>query len=445
VLRALQARLGPTAQHRVRVRQALDVVQRLETRPMATSARVLTGAVYAALLVVPVAWLVAMGYGSGFGASGDVEEFAADYAREEAAARALPLAELLRDPGSDAPLPQGAGEPALRAVAERLGRTLPDELRALYAVADGAPAAGLHALDRIVPAGDALGVFAAEPAAPVLIELGDTWVEVPQQDTRDWWLIGGDEEIPLLFLPTPHPLLPGITVIEYDPESPRGFASLKDWLAARRASLSTSEQIQREHALRVQAAREDLRDADLDTLIAALHRQPDAPIAWLARWLSPRLNPPPGADPATLEAAAQRLGMALPTELVEVLRIHDGVPRVRLLPAAQLRRWRDVEGLQAAVLAGLPASLAPESADGREGERPLGALQAEDLADCRVVAAVLPPPDAATSYRGYASLVWCADDQPVSGWIDLDRGVHHPRLRDWLLQHAALAQAVVDR
>lgn len=69
-LDALERIAGPTARAQARIAQAEDIVRSLDVVPMSSGARLITGAIYAALLAVPLAAIVAF-VGFGLGAATD--------------------------------------------------------------------------------------------------------------------------------------------------------------------------------------------------------------------------------------------------------------------------------------------------------------------------------------------------------------------------------------
>ncbi|MGH8028293.1 MAG: site-2 protease family protein, partial [Arenimonas sp.] len=141
IARALDDKLGPTANATTRVQQVLQVLHRIDLKPMSWAARVPTALVYAALLVVPVGGAVIFGVaGSSLGTweeptaedATHMADMQAESAAREKEAAGMPLPKLLAGLSSQ-PLPPPATPGAVAAAEARLGKPLPDDLRALYA------------------------------------------------------------------------------------------------------------------------------------------------------------------------------------------------------------------------------------------------------------------------------------------------------------------------
>ncbi len=439
VLRHLERRLGPPRNATARINEAFQTLTRLDTVPMGVVSRVITGSVYLGLLVVPVTALFLFAGPLG-GLAGPGEDRYAAIERERIAtlesARALPLSELLASSSTE-PLPVPADEHALAAADSKLGRPLPDEIRALYRIANGVPALDIQPVEAIETAAARLDRDVAPHFDNLLIDLGgdaDSWAEIPLADARHWWHLGGLDEAPLFYLPDPDARLPGIRVVSYDFESPSAYASLREWLDQ---TWGARQQYEAEEAAR--GAREaQVRAALRDAPVSSLAESWSPPDLWM-RWMIEESAWPTGADDATIAAAQTRLGVALPADLVELLRLHDGFPPVHLLPASNLARWHK---RRAQVREGFAESHfnieTREYAVPAQGGVPIESLAEDDVQDCIVVTA-FDRPEAARAL--WPRLLWCPTH--TSGvWIDLSAHRRYESFRLWLFEQAAPALAM---
>lgn len=433
VLQALHDDLGPPAAARARVAEAMAVLQRLETQPMGALVRVATGAVYLALLVVPVLWFtLGASAWTAAPASAAVTAMRADADADLARARALPLQALLQD-ATGAALPQPATAATLDAAAARLGAPLPDDLVAAYRIADGAPP--LRPLAQWQPAA-ALVDRDVLPYAPILYLWHDgASVELPTERIRSAWHAGGDPEAPLLYLPREDPLLPGIRWLELDLESPTPHARLDDWLAARRAAEFATVRFVAARRQQVALAREQLRGVDVAGLLAAA--TPEPPGLLLRLLGAPPVGLPPAASPATLAAAASRLGVALDPMHAAALAIHDGFAPLQLLPIADWRPWAVVrERLGPDALAAPGWAPADDAATDTEAIGEAWMLDdPRGLDGCTVVGGYAPPPDAPG--EAVAMLVWCPPGHAHAGWVDLIVRRRFEAFDAWLREQVA--------
>ena len=446
VLRAFERQLGPATQPQQRINQALAAVTQLELRPMGHAARLATGTVYFGLLAGPLLLLVLGGVfgallpdGGAWSAESEAAAEAAYRERAEvertlqAQARSLPLPQLLQGGDAGATVPAPAAEAALAAAEARLGGALPDELRALYAQADGAPALALQPIDAVVPAARLLDdVFGAEGGPLFVPRPGDdaAFAEIPLRDARGWWHLGGYDQAPLFYLPRPDPRLPGQRVLRYDFEAPAGYATLRDWLEASWVEATLAERDERALAARLQAQREAWRDAPVGELLDTFPRP-----GLLARWLSDGPDWPDGASDAALAAAEARLALRLPPDYAELLRRHDGFPPLQLLPAAELARWREqrarFDDASVQLLFGSGPVLTAD-----DGGVTLAQLSEAMVAECVLVAA-LRLPEAAQRERLHPQLVWCPQADPAQRWIELHSRRAHADFRHWLIGRSA--------
>lgn len=431
VLRTLERRLGPATNAAQRVGQATAVITRLDTKPMGHLARLATGIVYAVLLAVPVAALVMLpemfATPSARMESGTAGPEQSERERDSTLARAaaLPLAELLRVPGADA-LPESASVDVIADAEKRLGRALPTDLRNVYAVANGSESAGLFAIEDVRAAAAYLDEWIAPYAKTLALEReSGAWVEIPLADARGWWHVGGDDEAPLFYLPDGHAQLPGKRVVSWFLESPSAHADVREWLVQAWAERAESERYLAQARERERVVRAELRDAPVARLLASFE-QPSL----LVRMMIDEPAWPDGADDAALDAAADRLGLALPPDLRELYALHDGFPPLGVLPSAQLATWADSRARFVERHEDLAQRIRTVQSAASGGGEALGGLETSDLERCVLVAAN------AVDERLMPRLAWCAPTTPHAGWIDVGAARRHASFRDWLLEQA---------
>lgn len=442
ILRHLERRLGAARNPRARINDALQIATRLDTVPMGTVSRTLTGAVYLLLLLVPIAAIVSVSLPFQ-GMVGTPDAALIDYqqqlAEHQATASAMPMADLLRaSPTIELPAPVSPQQ--LAAAEARLGRALPPDLLALYREADGAPGFALLPVAEVAPAGPWIERELAPYIENLTVELADgeatRWQDIPIKDAAGWWHLGGFDEVPIFYLPVPDPRLPGIRVLEYDLEAPRGYASLRAWLETAWAGVAQAAAETSALELAKVAARAALRDVPMQELLQTWPRP-----SLLVRWMSPVAEWPAAAEPEALRATATRLGRELPPELDELLRLHDGFPPLALLASHQIDRWSTLRpGMDDALLASVvfaPREAAPDDA---AAGVPIGALDEAQLRDCLLVAGQVGEP---AGTQAWPQLLWC----PASAtpWLDLGARRRHASLREWIVERAVPMKALQDR
>ncbi|HWS26506.1 MAG TPA: hypothetical protein VN259_08040, partial [Xanthomonadales bacterium] len=210
VAQALDTLLGPAKIGKERVAQVHDVLQRLDRRPMRGWQTLAVGLTYAALLVVPVAGVIAtFAFKDSTGAYDSPEaqtaaaEQQATTAAIEASAKTMSSETLLAEviAAADwAPAPPAGVSPAqLQAAAERIGAPLPEALAELYRAHDGIEALGLGPIDTLRVVGSRLDQWFAIWESPTLdVELvgvdDGPMQKVEIAALKSWLLIGGDED-----------------------------------------------------------------------------------------------------------------------------------------------------------------------------------------------------------------------------------------------------------
>lgn len=434
---ALESMLGPARIGKERVAQVLDVLQRLDRRPMRWWQTLAVGFTYAALLVVPVAAVIGgMALNDRLTATAAPEALAAEAARAdiEAQAKTRSLEALLADiiataDWAPAP-PAGVSESQLQAAAERLGMPLPQPLAELYRRHDGVAALALDPIEQVRVVGTSLDAWFALFDSPTL-EVELVGIDDGPAQTLDiaalstWLQIGGDEEGPALLF-NPGAAGQAMQILDMDGDWPSGYRSVREWLESRWIAEQHSQQYQRELLVRQAQAEQTLKDADWPQLLAAL--QPDIPFPYSLLANAPELAPPASGD--AIRAAEQRLGSSLPDEHRSLLQLHDGVPALQLGPLAEISLV-DVATLKANPWLSQPGGGGMGAA--AAGTRALEIQDVAELAGCW---------DLSGNRPGMPSLlIYCPSGHRQAGVIDLRMHSRYPDLRSFAIARAALIQA----
>jgi cell wall assembly regulator SMI1/Zn-dependent protease len=423
---ALERLLGPTPHGKHRVELALDVMQRLDRKPMRGWQTLLVGGTLALLLVVPVGIAVVAWDLHGFGArqpavSGDaLESRRAQEAALRAAAGAMSDEQLIDGILESA---DWAGAPAAPADAEaiaaaevRIGMSMPPPLRALYRRHDGLPALGIGPVADLAPAGAKVDEwFDLLEASEYPVDIHVPGAEQPGSAMmkaavlRDWLLVGGDEESLLLF--NPDPAGQPAQWVNLWAESPSGYRSLHEWLQDAWVSSQQQQSYLLEMQQRQQRAYARFASADWETVLDAL--QPETPI--LMRLIADAPDLPGPATTEDLAAAEQRLGRVLPADYRELLLRHDGHPMLGLDPVAQ------VHVLDAGELANnmwLQDLARPRRAQSTPGAQPVKLAAGDELVGCMALQA--------DSEHLSTSIVLCPGGHPQAGVLDLRQLLRYP-------------------
>lgn len=435
----LQAMLGPAKIGKERVAQVLDVLQRLDRRPMRWWQTLGVGLTYGALLVVPVAGVLASfalkdniaAYDSPEAQAAAADMQAANE-RIEAATKGKSTDQLLADviaaaDWAPAP-PAGVSESQLQAAAERTGAPLPESLAQLYRAHDGIEALGIDPIDQLRVVRTHLDEWFAIWESPTLdVELvgvddGPTQ-KVEIAALRHWLQIGGSEDgEPLLF----NPGLPGgpIQILEMGGDWPTGYRNVREWLESRWIGEQQSLLYQQAVSQRQAVAQGKLKDADWPKLLSTL--QPGVPFPYSLLAAVPAL-PEPASD-AAIRAAEQRMGAALPDGLAAVLKLQNGVPALQL---------GSVEGIRLLDVQSLKDN--PWLQDGP------GMLQSLTGAE-RLVLGSVAELQGCWDLDGKSSelpslLIYCPSGHRHAGVIDLRTRNRHPDLRSFAIARAAQIQA----
>lgn len=437
---ALQTMMGPAKIGKQRVAEVLDVLLRLDRRPMRWWQTLAVGLTYAALLVVPVAGVLASfalkdataGYDSPEAQAAAADTQAA-HAEIEAAAKDKSTDELLAGVVAAANWafapPAGVSESQLQAAADRTGGPLPEALVELYRKHDGIEALGIDPIDRLRVVGTHLDEWFAIWESPSLdVELvgvddGPTQ-KVEIAALRSWLQIGGSGDgEPLLFNPAAAGTM---QVLEMGGDWPTGYRNVRAWLESRWIGEQQSQLYQEGLRKRQALAQQTLKDADWPQLLSTL--QPGIPFPYSLLADAPELAGP--ASDADIRGAEHRLGGHFPEDHLALLQLHDGVRVLQLAPVAEIvllnaqslkdNPWVKNQGRLAI----------PEFAPG---------AQALELTDAAELAGCWDLGGKATGLPGV--LVYCPSGHRHAGVIDLRTRSRHPDLRSYAIVRAAQVQA----
>ncbi|MEQ9496096.1 MAG: hypothetical protein RIT81_04535 [Deltaproteobacteria bacterium] len=303
VLEAIERRLGP-AQNNGRIAEAVAVRDRVRTEPMGGLGRFATGSVYLASFGVPALVLTFAGLVSSVLPS--YEEVAAQVDASQAAIDGMDIPELLHTATSTT-LPPGVTEEALSVAEARLGRALPEELRSMYAAADGAPELGICALAQVRVADAAeISTFAATLRDNFEAEI----------DPASAPLVLEDSEQQLLYWSMPQSALDGCRLVVLEGDYAARYEDLKTWLAVQASTREMRRVFAAEQAKRIAKNRLELDALDDGAFLDRVFV--DTEVGWLQG--SSRGE---GAEETSLSAAEARLGVRLPDELRAIYRRHD--------------------------------------------------------------------------------------------------------------------------
>lgn len=442
VAETLERVLGPTAHGKPRVEQALDVLHRLDRKPMRPWQTLLVGGTLALLLVVPVAIAVLAFDLADTSAPGIAfqQELAEDQeARREqhiAAARSMRDEELvaaLVSAADWAPAPPApASAQAIAAAEARLGAPLPPDLLALYRLHDGIEALGLGPLSELRRGDQRIDEwFAASGLERWPIEVGalrlaeSETVEYSVAQLRDWLVAGSDDESLLLFAPDPQ--AGGVQLIQLWAESPSGHRSVRAWLESGWVGEQQSRDYQSLVSARQQEAFRTLANADWEQLLDTL--QPKLPLM-VRLFGGAGAELPAAADEVALAAAEQRLGRSLPGDYRQFLQHHDGLPMLALGAIADVHVLDTMELAKNSWLAELPRSGEARHFPGAQALT-LGA--SAELVGCWALQG--------DSDYSSSAIVLCPEGHQHAGVIDLRQLLRYPSVIALARSRAAMMAA----
>jgi Zn-dependent protease/cell wall assembly regulator SMI1 len=354
-LSALETSAGATSIALSRINQALQVVQVIETRPMGWGQRLLIGAVFSGLLVVPVLGLVvALVYSSIIGGVVNDPMVEAQESERVALVREAETHDTARLLADIEPLEEetaAASAEAIAAAESRIGKALPGALREIYLQRNGVEYLSIDRVESIDIASrrnasslelmsdqGKLLVWAVSPQLEATENEADEeeYVppeEVPLERAGNWIDIGSAEmDGGGLYLDIG---TEGEARVISCYETCDAYAGLRAWLNQQWVS------VRQMHSMnaRMQQARAQAMKSLADASVPELLAQFEAP-SLLMRWIGDIDMRPGAADAEEIRQAEQRLGRSLPKDLLDLYAEHDGFPALRLLPVSAIQPYQ---------------------------------------------------------------------------------------------------------
>ena len=338
-----------------RILQAEAVLQIVDTGAMAARQRVALTGVYGLLMVVPVVaiagyWVFAgerLRTVAGVAWSGDPQARLYASARREALAKAanMDVAQFvteLRKQGSIT-APEGLSEADIQAVEGRLGVRLPEDVRAVYRVSNGVGLLQLAPLEEATrpEAYFLAGITAAARDGEVEISREVSGrvrpiyasVERLTHTVRLGWEPGRSYSGVLVDLNQPSLVGGHSLILAYGTPDHVSLVAMdvRDRLQKFWVTLQAQAAVSQRYARELAAQLEALQGEDVSRLLAHLP-EPGFLVRTFFQVQAPRLPEP--ASEVELLAAERRLGQSLPPDLRSLLKLHNGYPRLSLLPVS---------------------------------------------------------------------------------------------------------------
>jgi Zn-dependent protease/cell wall assembly regulator SMI1 len=446
VLDVFERVAGKSPAPKRRIAQAEAVLYSAEQPPMGVLQRIVLGGVLLLVLGLPLGvvatlWQTVRGSASSPAQQQRAEQMQRDQKDLENRVHSMSLAELAAavspsDAAQTGAPPAGASDADLQAAQTRLGRALPAEVADVLRVRNGIEAIGLGPAAQIGPAeltqlkagveSDTLEVWfdGAPKSQTVPFERAQRWVRLNVVDPDE-----GESQ--LYYDDADAPVVPGHRLIVLSEGEGRAYSGLRALLeeswTGNQEALRMSQRVDSAAG----AARERLRDASTEQLLAQF---PQPPLLTRLLVSTPAAAPP--ANPAQIAAAERRLGSALPPELVELYRLHDGMRRPPLLPLAQLQRFT-YDDEAAKLLAPWMERLHFTRFDAAWHATPDVPVKVADLDGCLAFGAPWSP--SSTPEHVTATDYWCASPER---WISLRSHGIYPSLHAWLVDQAARQAAL---
>lgn len=476
VFEALETSAGPAVHAQVRIGQAEAMLRVLDVRPMGWTNRIVIGTLMLVLLAVPVAAGVAWyGQGSTDWIRGGVGSTLAsidstdplddpDERARRARVATLPLATLMSelesanapatgdaasaDDGSpDATAPADAG--AIGEAERRLSIAVTDDVRAVYALRNGAPALMLAPIGEwrrgplprdLLAEGDETGV------QRVVLDRNDPGaasVDIPRATLDAMVAISPEAfafDTVLLYDGAAEAAVTGHRVLEIEQGLVIAHRDLRAWVEARWLDeVRAQAQVEHLERRRSEAARA-LAGVPIGDLLDDFP-EPDL----LTRLLSPTSAWPGEVAATDLAATEARLGIALADDHRQLLRKHDGFPPLGLLPARDLQpAGPGLAGIDARIRESwLERRFSAVAADGTHAAS--APLPREELDACIAIAGLANPEGGAGGANpptlAMVTAVWCPKAAPGRRVVDLMAAQTYDKLEDWVRLRAANIRA----
>ena len=325
-----------------RINRAHRLLAQLEMRPMHWLQGSFVALVFLGLVIVPVAGLVVAGSGMLYGDLADGgpglhEEIEAELPALQDEALSMSFEALLADLYGDRELAAPASEEQLMEAEARIGRQLPEELRAFYAKHNGVPVMEFGPIEEVVPAD--LSIFETEAleylAFDGQIEFYDSEYNVIPVDVDDipaWWQFGA------------YPCRNSYMLVDLEANNGTGAFYWIDrgttYYFDELAGMLRFEWVEQRHDDLYTAAFEASRAEAVERLqgmsISELIEESPQPNWFLALFIDEYGQPPP-ASGAAISAAEAEVGRPLPDDYRKFLAIRNGHFHLSLLPVEHIR------------------------------------------------------------------------------------------------------------
>lgn len=413
---------APTVAMR-RIAQANRVLAQASLRPMAWGQRLSVCAVTLVIVVLPAA---GMAYLSDLGSAlGSVErEEDADFEllddiedrTEEFAETALNMSvsELVVGLNrTGLPLPAPAGPEAIAAAEERLGGLLSDDLRELYATANGFPLLSIGPVEAItaVTGGALPAPLRSEFDRQAQLEFttpGGASITVIESQIEGWWSLGSDEPGRIEVLVDPSADVDEYSVYRFQGFGGQAHSSVADILRDSWVNQQLSFQYLRrlEDVRRVKAAR--LEGYSIEAL---LDEYPT--YSWWQKTVYGFPGRPAPASRTDLQNLEARLPVPLPPDHRELLSLHNGFPDAGVLGTVDIEPVVSLQDEQIGFLEDSAAALTAE----------IGPFAREEIVACWVVSGFVSPPEQNDGSKViYPSAIWCPEATAERRYFRTDGG-----------------------
>ena len=414
ILQMMENLCGPARNAGQRLNEAEVVLDTIYRRKLSPPQFISLSSVYALLLVVPVfiGAFFAMESLNNSALEAKAEQRNQVYEKLQSRADTLSPAQLLSELSDK--LPQGASQAQLSATQERLGVTLPAELKALYQLANGIPQLGLLPLDELNYVSwenENLSHYLRDGNIEVGYYNSDRqWQEVQLtvSETRSWISLRDTDTAyePLLLDTSASPSLGGMPYTSlYE-----AYPSINHWLRSLWVGKKHVAQITHQRDLAFALRFGQLQDSDTETVLERFP-QPnlfDRIIGKVPAW-------PKGANEHDIASTENQLDRKFPATLRTVYLNHDAFRPLSLLPVRDIE-LRNNDAVSQAIE--YPESYRQFNPDGKTV--PV-ILKPAALRDCYRLGGT---PIQQEDEREYTHLFWCPDaESKAQQFVDLGRNM----------------------
>ncbi|UXI68826.1 site-2 protease family protein [Tahibacter amnicola] len=359
IFHSYETHVGPTPRATQRITWAIETLRHLDLPRMSWGHRIVLSGVYGVLLMGPIlagaGWLL---FGAQLAAAMPNEKELQAMAEKQkaqhdaltAVAMRQPFGEILRAVATAndaaAPFPEPATPELIAAAEQELGVVLPEELKALYRVANGVPTLGLLPIEQLKRVRDVDWLKPADYAYEGKISLYSASSEEDASDLSiapgqlaGWIYLGRpleENDSAIVYDVAPTSVIPGIRLVELFSESPSASPGVAQWVRERWIAHQQAETWAKERALNVDLTRKALSQKSAVEMLEMLDQ--NSPLARLVLPVQTKQV----ADAGAIALTQQRLGLALPDDLQAVLLQDNARPHLHLLPVDQFVRVREL-------------------------------------------------------------------------------------------------------